>query len=210
MTKTVAITGATGNIGAKLRGHFERLGWRLRLLDLTDGGDPAVLASDLTVWDERWASQLAGVDAVILLDGLHSSYKPGTAEVEGLLIEPVLRFAERAKKGERLLVITHSNIKPEGYLGVRETVDYMLGKLSLERHEASSSSSIPRLRAAKGVLPEGDLRPLELRTEVRVGGLIIRGFGGDQPAHHISHLMQMSVLALPELAKRWAPKDDKE
>jgi len=150
------------------------------------------------------------VDAVILLDGLHSSYKPGTAEVEGLLIEPVLRFAERAKKGERLLVITHSNIKPEGYLGVRETVDYMLGKLSLERHEASSSSSIPRLRAAKGVLPEGDLRPLELRTEVRVGGLIIRGFGGDQPAHHISHLMQMSVLALPELAKRWAPKDDKE
>ena len=146
------------------------------------------------------------VDAVILLDGLHSSYKPGTTEVEGLLIEPVLRFAERAKTGEKLLVITHSNIKPEGYLGVRETVDYLLGRMSLERHEAKATSSIPRLRAAKGVLPEDDLRPLELRTEVREGSFIVRGFGGDQPAHHISHLMQMSVLALPELAKRWEPK----
>ncbi len=147
------------------------------------------------------------VDAVILLDGLHSSYKPGTSEVEGLLIEPVLKFAERARTGEKLLVITHSNIKPEGYLGVRETVDYLLGRMSLERHDAKASSSIPRLRAAKGVLPEEELRPLELRSEVRDGSFIVRGFGGDQPAHHISHLMQMSVLALPELAKRWAPAE---
>jgi hypothetical protein len=145
------------------------------------------------------------VDAVVLLDGLHSSYKPGTTEVEGLLIEPVLRFAERARRGEKLLLLTHSNIKPDGYLGVRETTDYLLGRMSLQRHDVTASSTIPRLRASKGVLPEDELRPLELRNEVREGGFIVRAFGGDQPAHHISHLMQMSVLALPELAKRWAP-----
>lgn len=98
-----------------------------------------------------------------------------------------------------------SNIKPDGYLGVRETTDYLLGRMSLQRHDVTASSTIPRLRASKGVLPEDELRPLELRNEVREGGFIVRAFGGDQPAHHISHLMQMSVLALPELAKRWAP-----
>jgi hypothetical protein len=77
--------------------------------------------------------------------------------------------------------------------------------MSLQRHDVTASSTIPRLRAAKGVLPEHELRPLELRNEVRDGGFNVRAFGGDQPARHISHLMQMSVLALPELAKRWAP-----
>jgi nucleoside-diphosphate-sugar epimerase len=69
MTRSVVITGATGNIGAKLRRHFELLGWTLRLLDVTDGGDPSVFKSDLAVWDDAWARQLADADAVILLAG---------------------------------------------------------------------------------------------------------------------------------------------
>ncbi len=145
------------------------------------------------------------IDAVILLDGLHTSKRPGTDIVDGTNIEPVVRFAERAKRGEKLLVITHSNIEPVGgYLGVKPTVDHLLAQVGSERSQVSATTTIPRLKAAKGVLPEDELRPLELRTEVRAGGLIVRGFGGDQAAHHISHLMQMSVVALPELAKRWA------
>ncbi len=147
------------------------------------------------------------VDAVILLDGLHSSYRPGTHDIEPANILSTEAFARRAMKGEKLLVITHSNIKPMGYLGVRETVDFLLGRLELSRTEVSLQTEIPALRAAKGVLPQADLRPLELRTEVRSGGLVVRGFGGDQAAHHISHLMQMSQIALPELAKRWQPED---
>ena len=69
MTKTVVITGASGNLGSKLRRHFESLGWTLRLLDVTDGGDPAVMASDLARWDDRWVSTLADADALILLAG---------------------------------------------------------------------------------------------------------------------------------------------
>ena len=69
MTKTVLITGARGNLGTKLRAHFTSLGWTLRLLDIDDGGDPAIMAADLSVWEERWVSQFAAVDAVIHLAG---------------------------------------------------------------------------------------------------------------------------------------------
>lgn len=144
------------------------------------------------------------VDAAILLDGLHTSYKPGTTEVEGSNIASIVEFARRAQRGEKLLVITHSNIKPDGYLGVRESTDYLLGQLGLSRHAADLDTTIPRLAASKGVLPEADLRPLHLSSEVREGSLIVRGFDGDQAAHHISHLMQMSQLALPALAQRWS------
>lgn len=69
MSKTVVITGATGNIGKKLRKHFESLGWKLHLLDRKSGGDPAVMECDLAVWDKAWVSTFARADAVILLAG---------------------------------------------------------------------------------------------------------------------------------------------
>ncbi|HTJ84866.1 MAG TPA: hypothetical protein VL400_24270 [Polyangiaceae bacterium] len=150
------------------------------------------------------------VDAVILLDGLHTSYKPGTTIPEASNIQGVIDFAERAKTGEKLLVITHSNIQPIGYLGVHETVDFLLTQVNVERHEAHAQTTLPNLVAAKGVLPKDELRALELKTEARQGSLIVRGFGGDQAAHHISHLLQMSEIALPELAKRWAPPPSPE
>lgn len=150
------------------------------------------------------------VDAVVLLDGLHTSYREGTNIVESASLVSIESFAKRAMKNEKLLVITHSNIQPMGYLGVRETVDFLLGRLELQRTEVKMQTEIPELVHAKGVLNKADLRPLELRTEVRSGSFIVRGFGGDQAPHHISHLMQMSVIALPELAKRWAPVEPVE
>jgi NAD+ dependent glucose-6-phosphate dehydrogenase len=69
MTRTVLITGAAGNLGAKLRAHFTGLGWTLRLLDVDAGGDPAIMVADLSVWEERWVAQFAAVDAVIHLAG---------------------------------------------------------------------------------------------------------------------------------------------
>ena len=60
MTKTVLITGAGGNIGTKLRAHFAGLGWILRLLDVTNGGDPAIQEADLSVWDDAWVCNSPG------------------------------------------------------------------------------------------------------------------------------------------------------
>ncbi len=63
---TVVITGAGGNIGTKLRQHFEDLSWTLKLLDAR-APDKAVQVADLSVWDDGWASAFRAADAVVHL-----------------------------------------------------------------------------------------------------------------------------------------------
>src|SRR5271170_4109289 len=63
---TVVITGAGGNIGTKLRRHFESLGWSLRLLDAS-ASDPGIGRADLAVWDDAWVQEFRDADAVIHL-----------------------------------------------------------------------------------------------------------------------------------------------
>jgi hypothetical protein len=149
------------------------------------------------------------VDSVILLDGLHVGYKEGSLVPEDAMLRSIERFAERAKAGERLLVVTHSNIEPIGYLGVKETADILLKKLGMERKEVSGQTTIPDLPSGKGILPKDEIVALVPKSEARAGGVVVRGYRGNQPNHHISHLLQMSQTALPLLAERWraAPAD---
>ena len=66
--RTVLITGATGNLGVKLRRHLESLGrFELRLLSLTADGDPAVKEADLSVYGDRWARRFQGAETVVHL-----------------------------------------------------------------------------------------------------------------------------------------------
>lgn len=68
MTRTILITGAAGNIGAKVAAHFrETTDHQLRLLDRRAGED--ILAADFGIWDAAWAKHFAGVDTVIHLAG---------------------------------------------------------------------------------------------------------------------------------------------
>lgn len=146
------------------------------------------------------------VDAVILLDGLHIGYRDGTHTVDPMPMMPVERFARRAADGEKLFVVTHSNIDPVNYLGVKATTDVLLKDLGIERETISGNTSLPILTAMVGVLPKDEMKALEKRSEAKKGGLVIRGYAGDQPAHHIAHLMQMSQIALPLLVDRWTGK----
>ena len=115
MTKTIVIAGAAGNIGGKLRRHFESLGWRLRLLDITDGGDPAVRACDLSQWDEAWVADFAQADAVILLAGDRSPYASWSS-VQRLNLDLTLNVYEAAaRQGVRRLVFASSNWTMAGY-----------------------------------------------------------------------------------------------
>lgn len=115
MTKKVVITGATGNIGAKLRRHFESLGWQLRLLDITDGGDPSVQVCDLALWDEDWVSAFAQADAVILLAG-DPSPKASWSSVQRLNLDLTLNVYEAAvRQGVARLVFASSNWTMAGY-----------------------------------------------------------------------------------------------
>ena len=59
----VLITGATGNIGMKLRAHLGAQGrYDLTLLCLNPKNDPEVITADLSHWDESWARHFAGID----------------------------------------------------------------------------------------------------------------------------------------------------
>ncbi|MFO0548455.1 MAG: hypothetical protein U0271_08720 [Polyangiaceae bacterium] len=145
------------------------------------------------------------VDAVILLDGLHVGYRDGTNTIEEAKLDGVVAFAERAKRGETMLLITHSDIVPEGhYLGVRSTTDILLRKVGVERHPMSGTTEMPTLAALKGVLPKDEIRVLVPKTEALAGGLQVLGYEGREPAHHMAHLMQMSTTALPALRARWS------
>ncbi|MHB1101278.1 MAG: NAD-dependent epimerase/dehydratase family protein [Devosia sp.] len=68
MKRVVLITGAAGNIGAKLAAHFAQTGaYDLRLLD-RKGGE-GILGADLSIYDDAWVRAFEGVDTVIHLAG---------------------------------------------------------------------------------------------------------------------------------------------
>jgi uronate dehydrogenase len=65
-TPTILITGAAGNLGAKLRRHWQGR-YPLRLLDRDPRGEQGIIAADLIWWDSCWVDQFQGVDVVVHL-----------------------------------------------------------------------------------------------------------------------------------------------
>lgn len=112
--KTVLITGATGNLGDKLRRHLEGR-YRLRLLDVDPRGDSSVVQADLSRWDERWVKQFENVDAVV-----HLAAEPTAHQTWAKLIGPnvdavVNVFLASARMGVRRVVYASSNHVMGGY-----------------------------------------------------------------------------------------------
>jgi hypothetical protein len=143
------------------------------------------------------------VDALLLLDGLHASYldKQRKRDPNPAQIEMFMRFAKEAAEGKKLFTMTHSATRPPEYASVTETADVILKSLGVERIETTDTPPQVTLPATEGVMTKK--RYLEQTTEARKGGLRVRGYVGQTPDHHISHIVQMSATLLPELAERW-------
>ena len=109
MSKIVLITGATGSIGSKLRGHFAARDIRLRLLCLNPKGDPDVITADLSAYDEAWARQFESVDVVIHLAG--DPYATASwASVQGSNIDLTLNVFRAARSRHvKRIVFASSN-----------------------------------------------------------------------------------------------------
>jgi hypothetical protein len=159
------------------------------------------------------------VDAVVLLDGIHARNRPegdprgGTIDLQR--IDPFLRFARLAAEGKKLMLITHSDVKPPEYPGCKETTDGMLDALGVTRTTGGTAPVMPPLAVTKGEagkpsthgVPQSKIVELEPRSEAHKGGLTVRGYNGETPEHHMAHLIRMATLALPELKARWdAPR----
>lgn len=135
----------------------------------------------------RHARHFARVDAVLLLDGMHTSYEPdrtplaagGTLDTTNL--GAFAAFAREAAAGRKRFIVTHSEIFPGTFASTTETADWLLGALAVRR--------TPILRWG----PRG----MQQLSEVRLGGLELMGFAGNTAPDHVDHLH-----ALPELLQR--------
>jgi hypothetical protein len=135
----------------------------------------------------REPRHFARVHAVLLLDGMHTSYVPEGQVLEkgGMLdttnLVAFAEFARAAVRGEKRFLVTHSEIFPGTFASTTETADWLLRALGLRR--------TPVLRwGARG---------MQQLSEVRSGNFTVLGFAGNTAPDHIDHLH-----AMPELLAR--------
>ncbi len=114
MSPPVLITGASGNLGGKLRHHLEGR-YPLRLLDRDPRGDAAVLAADLSRWDESWLKAFEGAGVVV-----HLAADPTAQQAWPNLVAPNLDalvnvFLAAVRAGVKRVVYASSNHVMGGY-----------------------------------------------------------------------------------------------
>ena len=132
----------------------------------------------------RDPQHFAQVDAVLLLDGLHTSYVPdGTVLAAGgkLDEEPLQIFADFARaamRGDKRFLITHSEIFPGTFASTTETTDYLVQTLGLDLE--------PVLEWG----PHG----MQQLSETRKGRFAILGFAGNSAPDHIDHAQGMPTF----------------
>lgn len=133
----------------------------------------------------------ARVDAVLLLDGMHTSYVPeGTVVEKGGALDTMnlaafAAFGRSAMRGEKRFLVTHSEIFPGTFASTTETADWLLSSLGLHR--------TPVLRWG----PRG----MQQLSEVQSGRFELLGFAGNSAPDHIDQLHAMPELLARLLAR---------
>jgi len=133
------------------------------------------------------ARHFDAVDAILLLDGMHTSYVPegkvlaDSGAIDTTNLAAFARFARAATRGEKRFLVTHSEIFPGTFASTTETADWIIRALDLKR---------------KPVLNWGP-RGLQQLSEVHVGHFEVMGFAGNSAPDHVDHLH-----AMPELLRR--------
>lgn len=129
----------------------------------------------------------ARVDAVLLMDGMHTSYIPegqvldkgGALDTTNLVT--FAEFARAAMRGDKGFLVTHSEIFPGTFASTTETADWLLRALDLRRTP---------------VLKWGP-RGMQQLSETRAGRFELLGFAGNSAPDHVDQLH-----AMPELLRR--------
>jgi acetyl esterase/lipase len=126
----------------------------------------------------------ARVDAVLLLDGMHTSYVPeGSLLATGGALDTTnlaafVQFARAAMRGEKRFVVTHSEIFPGTFASTTETADWLLSAIGLKR---------------TAVLRWGPRRMQQL-SEVNSGQFHLLGYAGNSAPDHIDQFHAMPEL----------------
>jgi hypothetical protein len=138
----------------------------------------------------REPRHFARVDAVLLLDGMHTSYVPDQKPIaDGGVIDTTnltafAEFARAAMRGEKRFLVTHSEIFPGTFASTTETADWLIRSLGLRR---------------TAVVRWGP-RGMQQLSEVRAGNFELLGFAGNSAPDHVDQFHSM-----PEFLARLLP-----
>jgi len=107
--RTVLITGASGNLGRKLRAAWEEV-YDLVLLDIAASPeDPEVIAADLSEFSDKWIGHFQGVDTVIHLAANPNEFS-SWEDLEGPNLDVLANvFLASALTGVERLIFASSN-----------------------------------------------------------------------------------------------------
>lgn len=141
------------------------------------------------------------VDAVLLLDGIHTGYLYDRS-LDLTRLAPFTRLAEQAASGEKLFSITHSEIVPIGdYASTHESSDALLSITGAQRTPGAPPPPVAGPASAATEAPRPAPVPL---SEAHKGAFHVRGYAGTQKPDHVMHLARMGDTAVPDLVRRWS------
>lgn len=159
------------------------------------GGAPAVTPTIRSVTISSWSAGYGAVrailpvhgalvDALFLLDGLHTDYVPDGqrlhdgGQLNTVKMQPFLAMAERAAAGEACMVVTHSAVFPGTYASTTETAEWLTAELGL---------------SFQPVLEWGPVGMQSIGHAER-GLLQILAFAGNTAPDHVDHLHALPAL----------------
>lgn len=140
-----------------------------------------------------------GIDAVVILDGLHGAWKQGAkraqlpSSLDARFLKHELAFAKRAQAGDGLFVLTHSSVDPFVFPATGTTASQLLDELGIQ---------------ARPITP-GDA-PFAQISSADERGLHVWGFSGKDKAAHCAQLFVMPRIVRDVLEVAWdTPKMDR-
>jgi hypothetical protein len=120
----------------------------------------------------------ARVDAALLADGLHAGFTdPWKRQLAPNALLPFREFGELAKRGEKLMAVTHSSIMTDGYASTTECSRFLLRALEVPCDDPLVSG--------------------------KQGDFSVEGFTGTDKEAHILQFRQMGTTLLSKLRARW-------
>jgi hypothetical protein len=126
------------------------------------------------------------LDTLILLDSIHTSYtKERRPDVHGMA--PFIDFASLAKDKKKLMVLTHSSIRPLDYASSTEAVGALLGAVGVPLVPLSGKNE----------------HGMEQLYRADAGALHAFGFKGETAKDHMDHLGLVADMVRTYVAKRW-------
>jgi hypothetical protein len=122
----------------------------------------------------------ARIDALVMADSIHAGFvgDPALRQVDPAAMQGFLRFARAAAAGKKIMVISHSEIRPDTYASTTETADYLLSQLGGTR-ETCSDEWAPGLTCT---------------SRFERAGFHLFGFTGSSAPDHMQHLYHLALL----------------